>query len=286
MDMVTAMATDTENQIRRGRIIMKKTRMFRNVSCAAMAVLLLLSMSLSAFAMTPSIQLNTKQEEEEEELIKEYQAVDKNGDAVACVILDNLPLGDVHSKFAAQYTPHIDSINDCFIKLTPLEQAMEANATADSLGLPEEERNALVTATGIGYLKNQALIDLAKQAAESETLAAFVEQIEEGAMETVQSFLNDKMSADEQKDLEQYDIAMIFDITANKKAVEEHKDDLFVKIVVRVDGVKAGQTMFLQHIEADGTIEIVEAACANDGEVNFTYTIAHDGPYMLFAMAK
>lgn len=268
---------------------MKKNHLIRNLSCGVMAAMLLLTMSLTAFALNPSIQLEQKQEEEQDEFIQGYTAVDGNGEAIGCIIMDTPPLGDVHSLEDALNTPHIDTIEDCYIKVTPMQQAQDANATANLLDLTEEELKALATASGIGYETNQALIELALKLTEIRDnggdLESFIAQTGENAMDALQAFLNEHMTEENAKNANNFDVAAIFDITANKCAYEHHEDGAVVDVMIKVDGVKAGQSVFLEHICEDGSVEYIEAVCESDGIVSFQYVLGNDGPYILYALS-
>lgn len=250
----------------------------KKLTCAALACFLMMSMVLCAFAADPSV-------EKKEEILVSYEVVDSEGNPIGCIILDEDVFGDVNDPEVARNTPHIDTIDDCFIKITPLQQAEKANAAAQLLDMTEEELMALATGTGIGYPVNQRLIDLALKLLELGNIPAFIDQTAVDATQKVHAFLDAEMDTDAQKDLNNYEVAYMFDISANARAIEDHKDNAKVDVVMKVDGIKVGQKMFVQYINPDGTVEFIPAECKVDGEVSFEFTVGNNGPYVLYAFA-
>lgn len=186
------------------------------------------------------------------------------------VVTDNVVTGGFILPIGRSETRPLEKIDYPVVKITTLAMSQASNAKVDASNpdATDAQKSDMMTESGVTYAKNAQVNETAERYYAAESTSEFVDGYGK-------SFL-DGLVAAWQKNLKDYAVIQVADISANNLAIAANQT---VRLTFSAPGVKANSRVMVAWVR-NGSMEFVSASAGN-GTISFNFDPGRMGTYVL-----
>lgn len=174
------------------------------------------------------------------------------------VVTDNVVTGGYILEIGTPEPRPLEQIDYPVIKVTTLAMSTPSNAKVDAAnpGASTEQKAGIMTDSGLSYGKNATINEVADSYYAAQTTSDFIRSYEMS--------LFDRIASMTEKQLADYSVIQIADISANNLAAGTNKS---VRLTFTTPGVQPGSRVKVGRIQ-NNSLEFISAT-AGDGSISF-----------------